>query len=109
MNTAMRSTAEHGHDASALFARLEALGAALGTDALDEAGSHMSAYDTALRRFIDTTAPHTPVDVLQSLLDIQHDLLARMGTRKREVGDALRRLNRQGSASRAYAAMDGVP
>ena len=86
-----------------LYDRLEALGVAVDTGELDTAASHMTDYDAALRSYIETTAPDTPLDVLRDLLAIQNALLLRMRERQTALGEAMRQAHRQDSASRAYA------
>lgn len=100
----MSLSAEHD-----LTARLDALGAAVDAGELAEAAQRMTDYDAALRRYIETTAPDTPLDVLRELLGMQNTLLLRMREHQRVVGDALRQANRQDSASRAYATVEVAP
>lgn len=89
-----------------LATRLDALGAAVDAGELDEAAQRMADYDAALRRYIETTAPHTPLNVLRELLGMQNTLLLRMRERQAGIGDALRQVQRQDSASRAYATVE---
>ncbi|WP_393999830.1 hypothetical protein ACF3M1_08775 [Luteimonas sp. WGS1318] len=86
-----------------LVDQLDALGAAIDTDAFDDAAARMTAYDAALRHYIDSTAPNTPVDVLRELLKMQNAVLLHMRERQTVIGDALRQGHRQDAASRAYA------
>jgi hypothetical protein len=92
-----------------LFDRLEALGVALDAGELDTAAQRMTDYDVALRRYIETTGPDAPLDVLRDLLSIQNALLLRMRERQAVIGAALRQAHRQDSASRAYANVEVAP
>lgn len=89
-----------------LYDRLEALGVAVDAGELQTAAQRMTDYDTALRSYIEVTAPDTPLDVLRDLLAIQNALLLRMRERQAVIGAALRQAHRQDSASRAYASVE---
>ncbi len=92
-----------------LTGRLDALGAAVDAGEFDEAAQRMADYDAALRQFIEATAPHTPVDALRRLLGLQNALLLRMRERQADIGEALRQVQRQDAASRAYATVEVGP
>lgn len=92
-----------------LYDQLDALGASIDTDDFDTAAQRMTAYDAALRDYIETTAPHTPVEVLRELLKMQNAVLLHMRERQAAVGDALRQVHRHDTASRAYANVEAAP
>lgn len=98
---------QQGRDA--LHDQLDALGVAVEAGDMDAAAQCMTAYDAALRRYIEATAPHTPLDGLRELLALQNSLLLRMRERQAEIGALLRQTHRQGSASRAYANVELAP
>lgn len=96
-------------DQQDLYDQLDALGVAVDAGDVEIAAQRMIDYDAALRCYIETTAPDTPLDVLRALLAIQDGLLLRMRERKAVIGAALLRSHRQDSASRAYAAVEVAP
>ena len=92
-----------------LHDQLDALGAAIDADDFDAAAERMAIYDAALRRYIETTTPNTPVDVLRELLKMQNAVLLHMRERQTVIGDALREAHRQDTASRAYVTVETAP
>lgn len=91
-----------------LHARLDAVEAGL-SEAVDAAAVHMTAYQDELQRFIETRGRNVSPEALDALQKRQNTVLEAMRSRRQAIGDALRKLHRQGSASRAYAAMDVAP
>lgn len=92
-----------------LYDQLDALGVAVDAGEVEIAAQCMTDYDAALHRYIQTTAPDTPLGVLQELLAIQNGLLQRMRERKAQIGATMLQAHRQDSASRAYAAVEVAP
>ncbi|NYZ64354.1 hypothetical protein [Luteimonas deserti] len=93
----------------ALEAQLSALGSAVEAGELAEAAERMAEYDASLRRYIERTAPDTPVDGLRALLRMQNEVLLQMRGKQQAIGEALRQAYRQGNASRAYTSAETTP
>jgi len=93
---------------SELESELVAIGDSVGSGDVEEAAARMASYDAALRDYIETTAPHTPVEVLRELLRMQNAVLLQMRERQSAIGDALRRAHRQASVANAYTAAEGA-
>jgi len=92
----------------ALEARLAAISGAVDAGEVEEAAERMAGYDSALRNYIETTAPHTPVEVLRELLRMQNTLLLQMRDRQAGIGELLRRTQRQATAANAYTSTEDV-
>lgn len=95
-----------GH--SALESGLAAISDAVEAGDVEEAAARMASYDSALRDYIESTAPHTPVEVLRELLRMQNAVLLQMRDRQAVIGEALRHAQRQVSAVSAYTAAEGA-
>jgi len=87
-----------------LRAGLDALGAALDADDLAAADGMAADYDVALRRYLELRGQEAPVPALRELLGMQNELLGRMRGKRDGLGAKLRRMQKAGEASRAYAA-----
>jgi len=92
----------------ALEAQLAAIGGAVDAGDVEEAAERMAGYDSALRNYIEATAPHTPVDVLRALLRMQNTLLLQMRDRQAGIGELLRQTQRQATAANAYTSAEDV-
>ena len=95
-----------GHPA--LEAQLASIGGAVDAGEVEEAAARMAGYDSALRKYIETTAPHTPVEVLRELLRMQNALLLQMRDRQARIGEILRQTQRQATAANAYTSAEDV-
>jgi len=81
---------------------LDALQDALDDQRIDDAAGITKAYADQLQLYIATVGRDAPLDVMRQLLALQNTLLLRMRERQTAIGDALRQVRRQDSASRAY-------
>ncbi|WP_374013921.1 hypothetical protein [Pseudoxanthomonas koreensis] len=81
---------------------LASLRTALDTEDFARAGDVLAHHDRRLREYIDTVGLQAPLQALQELLQLQHQLYGEMANAREAAATALRGLRQSGQASRSY-------